>query len=159
MSEEKSPGLTNIAAKIVPGHGIASGKTKDRRFPSGTISLQMPHFESEGFSGKSLHQGTLNLDVSPYSFILGIPSYQFSQVKWCEDLEPENFSFFPCRLIDPLDDNRKEYPSYVYWPHPSTKPGFEQPPCVLELLAPYIPDVKYGQSLLIKSEPKIIRFE
>ncbi|NBU86897.1 MAG: hypothetical protein EBS13_06275 [Verrucomicrobia bacterium] len=82
-----------------------------------------------------------------------------SQVKWCEDLEPENFSFFSCRLIDPLDDNRKEYPSYVYWPHPSTKPGFEQPPCVLELLAPYIPDVQYGQSLLIKSEPKIIRFE
>jgi hypothetical protein len=26
-------------------------------------------------------------------------------------------------------------------------------------LAPYIPDVQYGQSLLIKSEPKIIRFE
>jgi hypothetical protein len=95
MSEEKSSGLTHIEAKIVPGHGIASGKTKDRRFPAGTISQQMPHFESEGFSGKSFHQGTLNLDVSPYSFILGIPSYQFSQVKWCEYLPPENFSFFP----------------------------------------------------------------
>ncbi|MAH27037.1 MAG: hypothetical protein CMI19_08820 [Opitutae bacterium] len=158
MLEEKSPGLTKITAKIVPGHGIASGKKEDHRFPNGTISMQMPFFESEGFSGKPFHRGTLNLDVSPYSFILGIPSYQFSQVKWCEYLPPENFSFFPCRLIDPLDDNRKEYPSYVYWPHPSTKPGFEQPPCVLELLAPYIPSVQYGQSLFIKSIPEIIRF-
>ena len=102
MSEEKSPGLTKITAKIVPGHGIASGKKEDNRFPNGTISLQMPHFESEGFSGKPFYRGTLNLDISPYSFILGTPSYQFSQVKWCEYLPPENFSFFPCRLIDPL---------------------------------------------------------
>ena len=158
MSEEKSLELTKIRAKIVSGHGIASGKTEDHRFPTGTISMQMPFFESQGFSGKPFHPGTLNLDVSPYSFILGSPSYQFFQVKWCEYLPPENFSFFSCRLMDPLDDHRKEYLSYVYWPHPSTKPGFEQPPCVLEILAPYIPAVHYGQSILIKSVPEIIRF-
>ena len=32
-------------------------------------------------------------------------------------------------------------------------------PLVLELLSPYITDVQYGQSLLLKFQPKIICFE
>ena len=153
------PSETTILAKIVPGYGIASGKTKDSRFPSGTLALQMPFFESSGFDFQLFHQGTLNLDFSPYSFVLGRPSYSFSDFKWCEYFPSENFSFFACCLINPLDEKRKEYPSFVYWPHPSTKPGFEQPSGILEILAPYIPELQYGMSLVIKSETNIISFE
>ena len=154
-----SPSQTTILAKIVPGYGIASGKTKDSRFPSGTLALQMPFFESFDFGIQSFHQGTLNLDISPYSYGLGRPSFSFSDIKWSKDLPPENFSFFACSLINPLDKNKKVYPSFVYWPHPSTKPGFEQPSGVLEVLAPYIPELQYGMSLVIKSETNIISFE
>ncbi len=108
---------------------------------------------------QSFHQGTLNLDISPYSYDLGRPSFSFSDIKWSKDLPPENFSFFACSLINPLDKNKKVYPSFVYWPHPSTKPGFEQPSGVLEILAPYIPELHYGMSLVIKSRPNIITFE
>ena len=66
-----------VAAEIVPGHGIASGKKKDDRFPNGTISMQIPIFKSLGLNLNHFHQGTLNLKISPFGHELGKPSHFF----------------------------------------------------------------------------------
>ena len=34
-----------ISGKIVKGHGVASGRARDPRFPEGTLALQWPIFE------------------------------------------------------------------------------------------------------------------
>ena len=92
-----------VSAKLVKGHGVASGKTKDSRFPEGTISMQVPHFRQRGLDLSNFYLGSLNLDISPYSFVLQRPDFSFSQVKWSPDLQAENFSFYTC-ILEPIKD-------------------------------------------------------
>ena len=50
-------------------------KTEDSRFPHGTIAMQMPYFKERGLELSSFFKGSLNLDVSPYSFDLLEPDF------------------------------------------------------------------------------------
>ena len=147
---------TSAKAIITRGHGIASGKTKDARFPGGTLSMQAPFFRELGMDLSKFFTGTLNLSVHPFSYRLGTPLHSFPQVKWTTSLPAENFSFYSCqvRLLDdtvPLD-------ALVYWPHPSTKPEFHQDPHVLEVLAPRIERVDYGKEMVISADPESLGF-
>ncbi len=147
-----------VAAEIVPGHGIASGKKKDDRFPNGTISMQIPIFKSLGLNLNHFHQGTLNLKISPFGHEFGKPSHFFSKVDWSIHLPPENFSFYPCLLEDLRRENEKSYEGLVYWPHPSTKPEFHQPDNVLEVIAPFIPNIGYGNLIKFRALNQSFRF-
>ena len=147
---------TSAKAIINRGHGIASGKTKDARFPGGTLSMQAPFFRELGMDLSKFFTGTLNLSVHPFSYRLGTPLHSFPQVKWTTCLPAENFSFYSCqvRLLDdivPMD-------ALVYWPHPSTKPEFHQDPYILEVLAPKIERIDYGKEMLISADPESLVF-
>ena len=61
---------TSAKAIITRGHGIASGKTKDARFPGGTLSMQAPFFRDLGMDLSKFFTGTLNLSVDPRSYRL-----------------------------------------------------------------------------------------
>ena len=89
----------------------------------------------------------MNLDISPYDFELLNPDYSFNSVKWSTDLPAENFSFFSCRLKKANAYSNSSYNGFVYWPHPSTKPEFHQNLSVLEVVAPFIPNLSYGSML------------
>ena len=132
--------FSETPAIVVQGHGIASGKNYDARFPQGTLAMQIPIFEKLGLNFSDFYQGTINLDVSPSAFKLGKPAFCFTKVDWSKDIPAEDFSFFPCRL----EDSNSSVTGYIYWPHPSTKPGFYQPANVLEMIAPHMLTVKYG---------------
>ena len=149
-----------VSAKLVKGHGVASGKTKDSRFPEGTISMQVLHFRQRGLDLSNFYLGSLNLDISPYSFVLQRPDFSFSQVKWSPDLPAENFSFYAC-ILEPIKDGNHStsYECYVYWPHPSTKPEFHKNPNVLEVIAPWIPNTSYGDFLKLKCSNQVILFQ
>lgn len=147
-----------VTAEIVPGHGIASGKKIDDRFPNGTISLQIPIFKSLGLNLDHFHQGTLNLKISPFGHELRKPSHFFSNVDWSIHLPPENFSFYPCLLEDVRRENNKSYQGLVYWPHPSTKPEFHQSDNVLEVIAPFIPNICYGNLIKFCALNQSFRF-
>jgi len=138
---------SSAKAVVTQGHGIASGKTRDSRFPDGTLAMQTPFFKDLGMDLSRFFPGTLNLSVHPYSYRLGIPVHSFPQVKWTSSLPPENFSFYRCRvrLLGEVDFAE----ALVYWPHPSTKPEFHQDPHVLEILAPRIPMAGYGKEMEI----------
>ena len=50
------------------------------------------------------------------------------------------------------------YESFVYWPHPSTKPEFKQDPSVLEVIAPFIEEAHYGDEITITADSSSINF-
>jgi len=129
--------------RYLAGHGVASGKTPDPRFPLGTLQMQAPFILKGGLDLSLYHSGTLNLSLLCASIKFLKPDFFFSQVKWSEDLPAENFSFYPCAL-------RKNNSScwvngFIYWPHPSTKPEFHHPPKTYEILAPTMPDLQLGE--------------
>lgn len=149
--------MINFASgSLVEGHGVASGKTHDSRFPMGTLAMQIPLFEVHGGDFGGFHHGTLNVLLEKFSYELKSPKYNYKLVKWSPHLPPENFSFYACSLkISSCD---REFDSLVYWPHPSTKPEFHQSDQVLEVISPFIAGAHYGDSVEIIASPKSILF-
>lgn len=147
---------TSAKAVVTQGHGIASGKTRDSRFPGGSLAMQAPFFKDLGMDLSGFFPGTLNLSVHPYSYRLGNPVHSFPQVKWTSSLPPENFSFYRCRVRLLGEEDFAE--ALVYWPHPSTKPEFHQDPHVLEILAPKIPLAGYGKEMEICGDSGSLSF-
>ena len=141
---------------IKQGHGVASGKSNDSRFPNGTIAMQIPFFKEKGLELSSFFPGTINLSLSGYTYKLGRPKYFFPSIKWSPDLPPEKFSFYEC-TIKP-NKGTPVHGAFVYWPHPSTKPEFHQDFSVLEILAPFIKETHYGEEIEIYADPKSIFF-
>ena len=141
---------------IKKGYGVASGKSKDKRFPNGTLSMQMPFFIHQGLDLKDFFPGTLNVLLPKHSYFLGTAKYFFPLVKWSLSLPAENFSFFTCTLQ--LVSQKEKYDSLIYWPHPSTKPEFFQDPSILEIIAPEIDNIRYGDEVKIFAEPGSVIF-
>ena len=149
--------MSNFASGFIrQSHGVASGKNKDSRFPLGTLAMQIPFFIAQGFEGENFFRGTLNVSLSGHSYHLEKPHFYFPQIRWCTELPPENFSFFECTIL--VAFKGVEYKSFIYWPHPSTKPEFHQDPSVLEILAPQISGIKYGDEVNVFADPERVRF-
>ena len=53
---------------------------------------------------------------------------------------------------------KNSYEALIYWPHPSTKPGFHQDTNVLEILAPKINELKYGDEIIVFADVQSVRF-
>lgn len=152
-------------ARLVSGHGVASGRNPASPYPAGTIALQAPHFRRYGLDLSGCFPGTLNLDFSPAEWRLQMPDLQVPALRWCDRHPPETFSFWRCRLrltrarsgaapvgsegpqpqasaqaaADPQVDRvdaLDEVEGLIYHPHPETKHRHHQPAAVLEVLAP-----------------------
>ncbi len=134
-----------LTGEVVPGHQVASGKATSSPYPAGTIELQRPHFQALGLDLSDCFAGTLNLSIAPHQIGLEQPGYTFEQVQWIEGYEPETFSFSRCYLRV----ETTSYPGWVYYPHPETKLGHFQQPSIVEILAPLIPGVGYGDRILL----------
>ena len=147
----------SIWAKISKGYGVASGNANDHRFPGGTISMQIPFFYSKGLDLSAFYHGTLNADLGSHSFQLMKPNYRFKDIKWSKDLPSETFSFYACEIK--LSSERQTYKSWIYWPHPSTKPEFKQKENILEILAPFIGSISYGSKILLSAKKEQILFQ
>lgn len=148
--------ISSANGEIQRGYGVASGNTKDSRFPKGTLAMQAPYFQRAGFDLSGFFRGTLNVLFRDHQFQLGKPSYYFPYVKWSSDFPAENFSFYSCIVQTGMDE--QVYESFVYWPHPSTKPDFVQDSRILEILAPHLPCVQCGQEIIVSAEPGSVDF-
>ena len=151
-------GMDEVLSKgmLIRGHGVASGKNPDPRFPAGTLAMQKPFFLELGLDLGDFYPGTLNLSVAPCLFVPGNPTHSFPGVKWSPSLPAENFSFYSCRIRPTGEAFFVE--ALVYWPHPSTKPEFHQDPHVIEILAPELPRVGYGQEVELSHYPEDMSF-
>lgn len=138
------PHWISLKGRLKRGYRVASGPSA--AYPEyGTIEKQKPYFKALGLDLEATFNGTLNISIEPYAFELAKPAYTFRAVKWTELTNAEDFSFSKCRV---RFDGR-EYEGWVYYPHPETKKDHFQDGSTVEVLAPFIRDIKYGDDLEI----------
>jgi len=147
----------SVPATIIAGHGVASGQKGDPRFPGGTLAMQMPFFAELGLDLSPFHRGTLNLSIAPWEYQVLGAKHTYRQVKWSPTEPAEDFSFLECRLQ--ASETAEPVEGLVYYPHPETKPEHFQPPDVLEVLAPWMEGVHYGDKLQLAARTDQLRFE
>jgi len=141
--KDKKDYWLKVEGVVEPGHQVASGRSEDTPYPAGSIELQMPFFKALGLDLTAFYRGTLNVSIRPYTITLTRPRFTFRQVKWIEGFPPEDFSFSPCKLTF----EGHTYDSWIYYPHPETKTKHFQDPSILEIIAPYIPNISYGDKV------------
>ena len=138
---------------IARGHQVASGIAKDSPYPQGTIEMQTPSFQKLGLDLSAFFPGTLNVSISPKTFTVQQPEYTFKNVQWHQEYPSEDFSFSPCKVIF----RDITYDGLVYYPHPETKIGHFQDPAVIEVLvSSFIPQIDYGDLIILEVNPRAI---
>jgi hypothetical protein len=139
---------------VTSGHGVASGQRKDDRYPDGTLALQTSHFLEYGLDISIYHRATVNVDVSPYHFLILKSKHFFPNVSWSRHIPPENFYFFDTVL----QFQNKSYEGLIYMPDPKTKPEHFQSTSVLEVLCEKIPGLCYGSKVTLNVQSDQLRF-
>lgn len=134
---------------IKQGHQIASGIARDNPYPGGSIPMQIPFFQKLGLDLTAFYPGTLNVSISPHTFTVDRPEYTFRNVEWTSHHPPEHFSFSRCQVIY----KNINYNSLIYYPHPETKRTHFQDNSTLEILAPLIEGLNYGDSIQVRVNP------
>jgi hypothetical protein len=132
-----------ISGTVVSGHRIASGQAENGPYPRGALNMQKPFFKALGLDLDPFYEGTLNISIAPATFTVKDPEFTFPSVEWTDRHPPENFSFSRCRLTF----DGREYAGWVYYPDPATKKAHFQDPTVVEVVAPFIPDIREGDSV------------
>ena len=117
--------------------------------------MQTPLFRKAGLDLRPYHAGTLNVSIAPHRYAVVQARQTFRDVKWAANEPAEDFSFFDCRV----HAGGAVHEGLIYYPHPETKPEHAQPPDVLEVLAPFIPDVRYGDRLTLELDSAQIRVQ
>ena len=145
--------LLTLTGIVKPGHQVASGQAVDSPYERGTLSMQLPYFHDLGLDLSGFYLGTINVSIAPQTFELIAPKYTFPQVKWHQDYPAETFSFATAIVVD----RANSYNAWVYYPHPETKIGHFQDDSILEIIAPKIADLSYGDRLSLKLDPQEIR--
>ncbi|WP_110986497.1 hypothetical protein [Acaryochloris thomasi] len=143
-----------LAAQLVHGYGVASGRATHSPYPQGTIALQTPHFLELGLDLRGYYPGTLNLSIAPYDLQLRQPRWTFPLVEWFPNV-CETFSFSPCRLVI----KEVSVNGLIYYPHPDTKPAHFQDPSIVEVLAPYIGDLDQTSMISLEVKAQEIRIQ
>lgn len=105
--------------------------------------MQRPYFARLGFDLAPYFEGTLNIDLAPRTFVLAKPAHTFRRVAWTDLHPPEDFSFSRCRIVY----GGAEQTGWIYTPHPETKAAHFQPPTMLEVIAPPVPGIGYGDAV------------
>jgi len=142
-----------VSGTIIPGYGVASGKGRDPRYPEGTLKLQNPFFKERGLDLEDYYLGTLNIDIAPFRYEIGKPTYFFEAVDWSEHIAPENFYFFKVLLIF----EGVGHQGLIYMPGPETKMDHEQIPTVLEVIAPPLENMHTGQTVYLEIDQECLK--
>ncbi len=129
---------------LMRGHQVASRPSKD--YPYSSLEKQKPYFKALGLDLSEFFNGTLNISIAPLTFEMVSPEFTFPLVEWTDLHPPETFSFSRCKVIF----EGKEYPGWVYYPHPETKKNHFQNSALVEVIAVEIPKLQYGDSLTVE---------
>jgi hypothetical protein len=147
--------MQQVTGVVQAGYRVASGLADNNSpYPAGTIALQMPHFKRLGLDLSDCYPGTLNVNIAPVEFALVKPAYTFPDLCWIEGFDPETFSFCHCDI----EFQNQSYAGWIYYPHPETKIGHHQPPTLVEILAPRIVGIGYGDRVNLTARSAEIRW-
>jgi hypothetical protein len=141
---------TLVNGILAQGYRVASGPSAD--YPYGALDRQRPIFKTRGLDLGDYFNGTLNIDIRPYAFMMKHPQYTFPAVEWTDLHPPEHFSFSRCKVVF----QEVEYDGWVYYPHPETKKRNFQDPSLVEVIAMPVPGIQYGDELQVAFNPQEI---
>jgi hypothetical protein len=133
-----------ISGIVVGGHGVASGRSGDPRFPGGTIAMQVPCFRERGVDLSTYWPGTLNVDLAPVVPSSTHPLFD-GRIAWHPDFD-ERFVLTPVEL----EFNGFRYSGLWYYPHSDTKKEHFQRTTVVELLLPWIDGLRAGDVVAVR---------
>jgi hypothetical protein len=128
---------------VVPGHGVASGCAVDSPYPQGSVAMQMPFFAARGLDLSACWAGTLNVSIAPLSWSLLRAAYRFDNLEWTHLHPAETFSFVPLHLIW----RGQRTAAWLYYPHPETKAAHHQSASIMEIIAPRLESLHYGDKV------------
>jgi len=131
---------------VVAGHGVASGRAVDSPYPQGTIAMQMPFFKALGLDLSACWPGTMNVSIAPTTWQLLQADHCFDHLQWTHLHPAETFSFVRLALLG----WHGHVNAWLYRPHPETKAAHHQSTSVLEILAPRIEGLAYGDSVTLE---------
>ena len=129
---------------VTRGHMVASGQSE--HYPRGTIEMQLPYLKALGLDLSAYYPATLNISIDPATFNLIAPEYTFRQVHWTDAHLPEDFSFSACRITY----RDTQYNGWIYYPHPETKERHFQNASIIEVIAQFIPEIRYGDRVSLE---------
>lgn len=147
--------MQQVSGILQAGHQVASGIAPDSPYEKGTIEMQLPFFRDRGLDLSPYFWGTLNVNLAPKVWQLVKPQYTLPNIKWHPDYPAEDFSFTPCQV----SYQNQTYSGLVYYPHPETKIGHFQDPSVIEIIALPIPEIKYGDRVVLAFNPQEIAID
>jgi hypothetical protein len=128
---------------IKTGHGVASGASTSSPYPQGSIAMQAPFFKALGLDLSNCYFGTLNVSIAPRQWKIVRPAFHFENVKWTDLHPPETFSFLPCDITY----RAVTVKGWLYYPHPETKAAHWQDASVMEIIAPRLDGLGYGEAI------------
>jgi hypothetical protein len=138
---------------VVKGDQVVSGRANDLRFPRGTVTI---FSNAGGLNLNGYYIATVNAQFNYHAIVLNLYDHYFEQVKWYENMPTENFKFCQCHILK----NSTSYPALIYQPQVETKVEHLQPINQLELLAPLIEHLHYGDVISLNiSNAKVTLFD
>jgi len=146
--------IKKLTGVLVKGYQIASGTSPITPYKNGGIALQKPFFEKRGFCMKDLYLATLNIDIPNHNFTILQANYLFENLKWEKNFPAETFSIVSCTLIY----KKKHYDTFIYYPYLETKMQHIQKESTLEILAPFIDGILYGDEIEVLLDTEKIIF-
>ena len=132
-----------LSGVVVAGHGVASGRATDSPYPLGSVAMQMPFFAARGLDLSACWAGTVNVSIAPLVWSLLRAAYRFEQVEWTHLHPAKTFSFVPLQLTW----GGLRVAAWLYYPHPETKAAHHQAADVMEIIAPRLAGLEYGDAV------------
>ena len=128
---------------INKGHGVASGASTSSPYPTGSIAMQAPFFKARGLDLSGCYFGTLNVSIAPARWKIVRPAFLVENVRWTDLHPPETFSFVSCNI----SHRAVTVKGWLYYPHPETKAAHWQDASVMEIIAPRLEGLGYGEQI------------
>jgi hypothetical protein len=135
-----------LSGNVVPGHGVASGSAADSPYPQGSVAMQMPFFAAHGLDLSDCWAGTLNVSIAPLAWSLLRADHCFAHLAWTHLHPPETFSFVQLHLAW----RNQRAAAWLYYPHPETKAAHHQSASVMEIIAPRLEGLQYGDAVRLE---------
>jgi len=131
-----------ITIKGIISEGLKAASGQRHKGAAGTIALQKPGLKSIGVEVDKLFNGTINLQLKQ-GFHITKPDYTLTDYEWIEGVF-ESFDILRCKI----KYGQSTYEGYVYRPKESEHAAAHEA-SIVELLAPEIPGIRYGDRLSI----------
>jgi hypothetical protein len=138
--------VLKINGTVTQGHGVASGKSANSPYPAGSVVMQAPFFKALGLDLAGCYLGTLNVATDASAWRIAQPTYRFEHVVWTHLHPAETFSFVRCSVAYAA----QEVQAWLYYPHPETKAAHWQNSRVMEIIAPRLEGLAYGQAVALQ---------